>query len=312
MHSGIALFLLFLSAASAQIVPQVRRDLSNNDFAAAEKRIAEYRAAHGVTPEMLEAFSWLGRGALAAGKYGDALENAAETRRLVMDEMKKRPLDAEKRLPIALGASIEVQGHALAQQGNRSEAVSFLQGELKRWRNTSIRTRIQKNINLLTLEGKPAPALFADQWITGKSVSQADWKGRPVLLFFWAHWCGDCKNQAPALAQLLQEYQKDGLLVVAPTQPYGVVGGGLEAPIEKEIAYIREIWGAHYPGLGDAPVPVSEENFKNYGASTTPTLVLVNRGGIVTLYHPGHMSLAELKSRIAEALDDSRRRKASD
>jgi hypothetical protein len=126
MHSGIALFLLFVQAAAAQIVPQVRRDLAGNDFAAAEKRVADFRAAHGVTPEMLEAFSWLGRGALAAKKYDLALENAAETRRLALEELKKRPLDAEKRLPIALGASIEVRGQALAQQGQLAEAVSFL------------------------------------------------------------------------------------------------------------------------------------------------------------------------------------------
>ena len=311
MHSGTALFLLLVSTAAAQIVPQVRRDLAGNDFASAEKRVAEYRAAHGVTPEMLEAFSWLGRGALAAKNYDDALKNAAETRRLVLEELKKRPLDAEKRLPIALGASIEVQGQALAQQGNRSEAIAFLQAELKRWRDTSMRTRIQKNINLLTMEGKPAPPLAADRWIAGKPVARADWKGRPVLLFFWAHWCGDCKNQAPVLAQLRQEYASQGLLIVAPTQPYGTVAGGLEASREEELAYIKEIWKKHYPGLGDAPAPVSEDNFKNYGASTTPTLVLINRAGTVTMYHPGHMTLAELKARMPEALGDSNRR-ASD
>ena len=308
MHSGIALFLLFVSAASAQIVSQVRRDLTGNDFASAEKRVAEFRAAHGVTPEMLEAFSWLGRGALAAKNYDYALKNAAETRRLALEELKKRPLDAEKRLPIALGASIEVHGHALAQQGNLSEAVSFLQSELARWRDTSIRTRIQKNINLLTLEGKPAPALLADEWISGKPVKRDEWTGRPVLLFFWAHWCGDCKNQAPVLAQIQQQYEKDGLLIIAPTQPYGIVSGGLEAPREKEVAYIKEIWQTHYPALGDVPVPVNEENFKNFGASTTPTLVLVNRAGVVTMYHPGHMALAELTDRVGEALTASGRK----
>jgi thiol-disulfide isomerase/thioredoxin len=308
MHSGIALFLLFVSAAPAQIVSQVRRDLAASDFASAEKRIAGYRAEKGVTPELLEAFSWLGRGALAAKKYDYALQNAAETRRLALEELKNRPLDAEKRLPIALGASIEVHGHALAQQGNLSEGVSFLQSELARWRDTSIRTRIQKNINLLTLEGKLAPELLADQWLAGKPVNRAEWKGRPVLLFFWAHWCGDCKNQAPILAQIQKEYQKDGLLIVAPTQPYGIVSGGLEAPREKEVAYIKETWQAHYPGLGDVAVPLSEENFKNFGASTTPTLVLVNRAGIVTMYHPGHMTMVELKGRLAEALSGSGRR----
>lgn len=306
MRTRLALFLFAVSVACAQLVSDVRGDLARNDFSSAEKRIAEYRAAQGVTPEMLEAFSWLGRGALAAKKYEEALRNSAETRRMALAELQKRPLDAERRLPIALGASIEVQGHALAQQGQRAEAVSFLQAELKRWYGTSIRTRIQKNINLLTLAGKPAPSLQAEAWVGNRRIDAQQSKGRPVLLFFWAHWCGDCKRQAPALAELQQEFRKDGLVVVAPTQPYGYVAGGEEASRAEELAYISKVWATHYAPLGDIPVPVSEENFRRYGASTTPTLVLVNRAGVVSLYHPGHMPLAELKARMAEALGNKK------
>lgn len=43
---------------------------------------------------------------------------------------------------------------------------------------------------------------------------------------------------------------------------------------------------------------MSEENFRNYGASTTPTLVLIGRDGIVKMFHPGNMSLAELKAQL--------------
>jgi thioredoxin-related protein len=47
-------------------------------------------------------------------------------------------------------------------------------------------------------------------------------------------------------------------------------------------------------------VPVSEETFRNYGASTTPTIVLADRAGIVRLYHPGKMTYEELAGRVAE------------
>jgi thioredoxin-related protein len=43
---------------------------------------------------------------------------------------------------------------------------------------------------------------------------------------------------------------------------------------------------------------VSEENFRRYGASTTPTLVLIDRAGIVRLYHPGAMTYEELRARV--------------
>jgi thioredoxin-related protein len=43
---------------------------------------------------------------------------------------------------------------------------------------------------------------------------------------------------------------------------------------------------------------VSEANFRNYGASTTPTLVVIDRQGIVRLYHPGAMTLDELRAAL--------------
>ena len=48
-------------------------------------------------------------------------------------------------------------------------------------------------------------------------------KGEPVLLFFCAHWCGDCKDEGPILAQIEKEYASKRLVVVAPTQRYGYV-----------------------------------------------------------------------------------------
>ena len=57
-----------------------------------------------------------------------------------------------------------------------------------------------------------------------------------------------------------------------------------------------------YSGLIDRPAPVSEANFIRYGASTTPTLVLVDRAGIVRLYHPGAMTYAELRQAIQRVM----------
>ena len=45
-------------------------------------------------------------------------------------------------------------------------------------------------------------------------------------------------------------------------------------------------------------VPMTEQNHKRYGVSTTPTLVILDRQGIVRLYHPGMMTAAELDAVI--------------
>jgi thiol-disulfide isomerase/thioredoxin len=294
------------TAASQTSVPQtivskVQLEAAAGNFEAARRDLKQFRDASGVTPEYLDALSWLGRGELAARNFAGAVENAAEVRKLCLAQLTRRKLDAEPRLPTALGASIEVQALAAAMQGQRDQAVLFLRGELRRWRDTSMRARIQKNLNLLTLEGKPAPALDITQSLTGpKPVPLAQHRGRPVLLFFWAHWCIDCKLEISVIQQLEHTYGSRGLVVIAPTQHYGYVGGGQDAPRDVETKYIREVYAKYYTGLGPVEVPVSEENFSNYGVSTTPTLVLVDTGGIVRLYNPGAMSYEKLAARIAQ------------
>ncbi|WP_031495995.1 TlpA family protein disulfide reductase [Bryobacter aggregatus] len=292
-------FVLLVAALQAAIVADVRALLARQDFPAAEKLIETQRAGGAWTPELLEAQSWLGRGALAAKHYDKAIAYAKGTRKLALDLLKTRKLDDEARLPTALGATIEVEGQALAAKGHLHDALSFLNSELQRYHATSIRTRIQKNINLLSLVGKPAPALDL-QVAVGKNPTKsiAQFKGKPVLLFFWAHWCADCKAQAPILAELARTYASKGLTIIGPTQYYGYAAGGEDATKPEERTYIASIYDRYYASIPGMSAPLSEENFRVYGASTTPTLVLIDRAGIVRLYHPGSMSKEELSAQI--------------
>jgi thiol-disulfide isomerase/thioredoxin len=152
-----------------------------------------------------------------------------------------------------------------------------------------LRPRIQKNINLLSLEGKRAPAL------DGATLPA----GKVTLLFFWAHWCGDCKYEGPIVARVRDEFAQKGFTVIMPTQKYGYIGATQDVPPELEVRYIDAVRKQFYPMLADAAAPVSEENFNKYGASTTPTLVLVDSAGIVRLYHPGVVRYEELHARVA-------------
>jgi thiol-disulfide isomerase/thioredoxin len=290
-------------AQTASLAVLVQASLASGNAAFAKQALTQYRNARGTTPEYIEAFSWLGRADLAAKDYAGAEQNAAEVRDLCLDQLKRRKLDAEPSLPTALGASIEVQAQAAAAQGRRDQAVAFLRAEAKRWMATSLRPRIQKNLNLLTLEGKPAPPLEVAEGITDrKPRSLAQHRGHPLLLFFWAHWCSDCKNEIAVIAKLEQVYGPRGLTVIAPTQHYGYVAGGQEATRDLETRYIRAIYAQYYAGLGPIEVPLSEENFANYGVSTTPTLVLIDANGIVRLYNPGAMDYDHLAAHVRQAL----------
>jgi thiol-disulfide isomerase/thioredoxin len=306
MYRRLALIALFAATtlAAQDIVRDVRAAIAQNDYKTGESLIEKFKTANGVTPEMIEAVSWLGRGALAAKQFDAAYGYAEQARELALAELKRRKLDAEPHLPIALGASIEVQAHVMAAKGDGGEAVAFLRRELAAYRATSMRTRIQKNIHLLSLEGKPAPALEVKNWLGPKPPSLASLKGKPVLLFFWAHWCSTCKRQAPDLMKVAAEYAPQGLVVVGPTQHYGYTTEGSTASPEQETAHIDSVRNQFYAGLASMPVPISEENMKNYGVSTTPTLVFVDPKGIVRTYHPGAMSHAELTAGIKRIMAD--------
>jgi thiol-disulfide isomerase/thioredoxin len=287
---------------SAAIVADVRALANKAEFAAAQKLLDEDAAARGRTPEWIEAYSWMARGALNNRQYAESLRYAEETRRLCVEEMKKRPLDQEPRLPIAFGASIEVRAQALAAQGSRSEAVAFLTAEIKQYQAASIHTRLRKNFNLLTLAGKPAPAITALEWLGTKPLPRTSYRGKPLILFFWAHWCGDCKQQAPLLAQVRDEFQAQGLTILALTRYYGYASRGEDATPAIEKKHIESVLTEHYGMLKGMPVSIDEATFVNYGSSTTPTLVLVDAKGKVRLYHPGKMTRDELAAKIREML----------
>jgi thiol-disulfide isomerase/thioredoxin len=279
-------------------VQDVRGALAQDNFAAAESELKSYSAQNGVNGEYVEAYSWLARAALERADYDKASAYARQTKALALEQLKKRPLDAEPLLPIGLGAAIEVEAQVLAARGQRAQAAAVLQGALKTYGSTSIRARLQKNLNLISFEGRAAPALHVDEFLGSKPPTLASLKGSPVLLFFWAHWCGDCKAEAPIIAQLRAEYAAKGLTVIGPTRLYGYTAQVEHASPSDELAYIDAVRHRFYGGLLDMPVPISTYNFDVYGSSTTPTLVLLDRTGKVAMYHPGALAYDQLKAEI--------------
>src|SRR5208283_4378548 len=298
----LLILIALASPAWAGVVEDVRSALAQHSYTAADSDLKSYVARNGVTGEYVEAYSWMARAALSDKDYDQADAYAKQTKALALEALKQRPLDAEPHLPIGLGAAIEVQSQVLAARGQRAQAVAVLQTALRTYGSTSIRARLQKNLNLLSFEGRPAPALRAEQFLGSKPPVLAQLKGSPVLLFFWAHWCGDCKAEAPILTQLRSEFAPKGLTVLGPTRLYGYTAQVEHASPSDELAYIDAVRHRFYAGLLDMPVPISKYNFDVYGASTTPTLVLLNRTGRVAMYHPGALPYEQLKAEIEKVV----------
>jgi thiol-disulfide isomerase/thioredoxin len=303
IYAGLLLWCV-VSPAQGQLVGDIRTYLAQHSFSAAESELSAYKDQHGTTPEYLEALSWMARGGASAKQWDQAENYATETRTLVEKQLAttKRKLDSDPHLPIALGASYEVLALADEEKGQHAKAVSLLRAALARYANTSIRARLQKNLNLLALVGEPAPPLQVTQYLGPKPPTLASLKGSPVLLFFWAHWCGDCKAEVPVIARLRQGFAPDGLVVIGPTQLYGYAAQGVDATPEQERSYIESVREHYYASLQDMPIPLGKQNFNAYGASTTPTLVVLNRAGQVAMYHPGALSYDELRSALQKAI----------
>jgi thiol-disulfide isomerase/thioredoxin len=298
---ALALLALTTTAASdPSIVTVTKAYLSRGDLNGATALVQGFRHQYGDSPEAIEAYSWLARGALAIGAGDQAFDYADETSRLVTKVLAGKPVDSNPHLALALGAAIETQALAMDKRGQKSEAVHLLQTSLVKYRGTSVAIRLHKNLNLLTLTGKPAPLIRKADLLLPPPKTIAPPKA--TLLFFWAHWCSDCKAEAPIISRMASEFEPQGLAVIGPTKLYGYVAGGEEAPAAQERVYIKQVFDKYYSLIPNMTVPVDSANFDTYGASTTPTVVLVDRAGIVRLYNPGQIAEPDLRAAIQAQL----------
>ena len=302
---GIRRLIILLLLATAvqgddELVKQVVAALNRGDFQMAEFDLGVARGENGVTPEWMEAASWYARALLLANQFGPAEARAAEILSLVPVAKHAGPND--KQMATAIGAAIEVKGQALEKSGQREAAVRFLRAELAQWHSASFAPRIQKNLLLLTMVGQPAPPLAESSYIGPKPVPLSALRGKVVLMFFWAHWCLDCRAEVPILAAIHADFVLRGLVLYGPTRYYGYTASSDHVSPAAELKYIAQVRSTFYQPLQDVPMPVNNANFAEYGASTTPTIVLIDRKGIVRLYHPGAMTEAELRAAIQSVI----------
>lgn len=139
--------------------------------------------------------------------------------------------------------------------------------------------------------GKPAPTFtlpVAANGEPGARMSVADLKGRPVILDFWASWCGPCGIVAPVLDRLSRRYEKQGLVVLG-------VNGSDTSEVIKAYATRK---GLSYPTVVDPQGAVS----MSYGVDKLPSLVIIDKEGNVLGFLEGIVDEAALSEIITAAL----------
>lgn len=83
-----------------------------------------------------------------------------------------------------------------------------------------------------SLQGKPAPA-FTLVDLNGKKVSLAQFRGHPVIVNFWATWCGPCKLEMPWFEEMNQKYKDKGLVILGLSQDDGTSTDDIEKAVKK-------------------------------------------------------------------------------
>jgi thiol-disulfide isomerase/thioredoxin len=150
---------------------------------------------------------------------------------------------------------------------------------------TSGYLQIRDRATQMALIGEVAPALSVKTWINSGPAALEEWRGRVILLEFWATWCKPCQEMFPKLKKLHEQLSPRGLEIIALTRHY-MAYGGTEESMQEELQLMRATVTEHelsFP-VGVAP---NERMQMTYGANGLPTCILVDRQGVVRYAGPG-------------------------
>jgi len=126
-------------------------------------------------------------------------------------------------------------------------------------------------------DAKVANLNFTFKDIQGKSVSLSDYKGKVILLDFWATWCPPCRKEIPGYIELYDKYKSRGLVVVGVAMD----DAGDIADVKRYAAQIK----MNYPVLQGAG---REDELKPvFGELPLPTSFVIARDGRICARHDG-------------------------
>ncbi|MBI5044108.1 MAG: TlpA family protein disulfide reductase [Nitrospirae bacterium] len=127
----------------------------------------------------------------------------------------------------------------------------------------------QKDVRLVAANipevSRPAPD-FALKDTSGKKISLSSYKGRVIMINFWATWCPPCRQEMPSMEALFKEYNKRGFEVLAISS---------DSQGEKIVKPFMEFYELTFSALMDA----DGEVHSLYGVTSIPTTYIVDKNG---------------------------------
>ncbi len=153
------------------------------------------------------------------------------------------------------------------------------------------KTRHNRPAKGSNLQGKPAPD-FSLSSLDGKTLKLSDYRGKAILLNFWATWCEPCKIEMPWFVELQKQYGPKGLQVLGvamdDTDPKDIVDFAHKMGVNYPIAVGKEAVGDQYGGI-----------------PYLPSTFYIDRDGRVVDRVYGLVSRSEIEDDIKKALSSS-------
>ena len=158
------------------------------------------------------------------------------------------------------------------------------------YNDTLSKASIQKRVNTGSAKvGKAAPD-FTLKNLDGQQVRLSDFKGKPVLMNFFATWCGPCRSEMPDLEAAWQQYKDQGLTVLA-------VDLTNQDNVADVKAYVKEL-GLTFPAVLDETGSVAGL----YKVGPIPTSYFIDKNGLLSAVQVGAMSRQTMDQRIKKLL----------
>ncbi|WP_437184915.1 redoxin domain-containing protein [Planctomicrobium sp. SH668] len=152
--------------------------------------------------------------------------------------------------------------------GNVNESKAWYTKLIAAYPQSAAATRGKGAMRRLELKGKPLA--LAGKGLTGGPIDIAKYRGKVVVVIFWATWCTPCTEDLPQIQQLYQTHQKDGLEII------GVNLDSPGGPIQQYLQNYKVNWAQiHEEGALESRPAVE------FGVISLPTMFIVDRNGVV-------------------------------
>jgi len=142
---------------------------------------------------------------------------------------------------------------------------------------------------------RAAPKILVED-LTGKEVSLDDFRGRVVLVDFWATWCKPCAKMMPELQKLSSQYAEQGFTVIGISID---AGSEVASKVKKFIENLK----VTYPILLDVK---PEPAWQAFHVRVIPATFLIDRNGQIVQQWRGEVEIDEIKSAVARLVGQSK------